>query len=96
MAAGISTKEKHQIECRKLKDIQRDLAKHGIASSYAARRLSGTHQEKNWSVVYDWLHASNGECCGMPYVVVEGRSLVRHLGADVVRTLVEHLKGQAD
>jgi len=27
MAAGISTKEKHQIECRMLKGIQRDLEK---------------------------------------------------------------------
>ena len=95
MAAGISTKEKHQIEYRMLKSIQRDLAKHGIISTYAKRRLSGLHQGKNWHVTYDWLHASNGECCGIPYVVVEGKSLIRHLGADVVGILVEHLKGQA-
>ena len=96
MAAGISTEEKHQIEYRKLKDIQRDLAKLGIASSYARSCLSGVHDGRKWHVTYDWLHASNGECCGMPRVVVDGRFVARHLGADVVRTLVEHLKGQAD
>jgi hypothetical protein len=95
MAAGISTEQKHHIEYRMLKGIQRDLAKQGITSSYARRCLSGLHQGKAWYVTYDWLHASNGECCGIPYVVVEGRSLVRHLGTDVVRTLVEHLKSQA-
>ena len=67
---------------------------HGIQSSYANRRLSGTHQGKPWHVTYDWLHASNGECCGMPQVVVEGRFVARHLGADVVGMLVEHLKGE--
>ena len=39
---------------------------------------------------------SNGECCGMPRVVVDGMFVARHLGADVVRMLVECLKEQAD
>ena len=94
MAAGISNEEKRQIEYRKLTGLRRDLAKLGIASSYARSCLSGTHEGKKWHVIYEWLHASNGECCGLPQVVVEGRFVARHLGADVVRTLVEHLKGQ--
>jgi len=94
MAAGISTERKHQIEYRLLKGIQRDLTKQGISSSYANRCLSGTHEGKAWYVTYDWLHASNGECCGIPYVVVEGKCLVRHLGADVVGLLAANLKGQ--
>ena len=94
MAAGISTKEKHEIEYRKLMGLRRDLAKVGISSTYANRRISGRHQGKPWSVTYDWLHASNGECCGMPCVVVAGNRLNRYLGADIVRMLTEHLKGQ--
>ncbi len=94
MAAGISTERKHQIEYRLLKGLQRDLARQGIQSSYASLCLSGTHEGQDWHIAYDWLHASNGECCGMPRVVVAGRSLIHHLGADVVKTLVEHLKGQ--
>ena len=94
MAAGISTQEKHQIEYRKLMGLRRDLEKVGISSTYARSCLSGTHEGKKWSVTYDWLHASNGECCGLPRVVVDGRFVARHLGADVVRLLVEHLKGQ--
>ena len=76
MAAGISTEQKHQIECRSARGIQRDLAKHGIRPSYANRCLSGhTTGEGTGTSPTTGCTPATASAGGLPYVVVEGRSL---------------------
>ena len=87
MAAGISKEEKYRIEFRLLHRIQRDLEKVGIDSTYRNRRLFGTHAGKPWWVCYEWLYASNGETCGIPYIQVDGKTAKTHLGSCVVEYL---------
>jgi hypothetical protein len=94
MAAGISQERKYQIVYRLLHGFQRDLRKVSVQSTYKDSVLSGVHEGRKWSIYYNWMSASNGECCGYPVAIVDGKSLIKPLGGDPVEAVLKALEVQ--
>ena len=69
MGAGVSQKAMNGYYYRRLKKIQWELERAGVASKYERFQLFGATGEP-WNIQFSTLRASNGETCGLMYVTV--------------------------
>jgi hypothetical protein len=70
MGAGISQKDLNRRLYTRVKNLQRQLARAGIASQYKSLTLLGETSEGPFQIFYRTLRASNGECAALPVCIL--------------------------
>jgi hypothetical protein len=81
MGAGISKNALRSRLYRGLKKVQRQLTQAGVPCDYRGCAVRGA----NFVAYYDVLRASNGECCAMMAVSIDG---VKYPGDEGVQKLI--------